>query len=212
MHAAHRSVGVSGVAAPFRAGCPLEFPLAGEPRDVPVRVCLVPCATDRRIVASMTAFERILVGNGAWHCNRVDFATVEIEGLADADCAVVFGRGLQIVGRWSAIDADVIGLDGFQEEGFDMEVEIAAAARRHPVVDGVGTFIARHGFSHSSHFYPDSTCLLVGKWEDEAFPVAWAQQCDGRAFYTLLGHPQDFRCRGFVRLLLNAMEWATLGT
>jgi hypothetical protein len=246
MHAAHRTVGVSRVAAPLGACRTLDCPWADAPADAPIRVLLVPCACDRRSVAAMEAFERILAGNDALHCARVPFATAEIEGLADADCSVVFGRGLQIVRRWSAVDANIVGEGGFEpEEGFDTEVEIATGASRHPVVAGVGTFIARHRFSHSAHLHPSSACLLVGNLAGRAspgdcpdfrvnengtipfdagkippdtkigtgpFPIAWTQERNGRSFYTLLGAPQDFRCREFVRLLRNAIEWTKLGT
>ena len=143
----------------------------------------------------------------------MNLASVEKTGLGDADCAVVFGRGLQIIGRWSEFDADIVGKNGVEEdEGFEVEVEVAAAARWHPVVDGVGPFIARHRFSHSTHPCHNATDLLVRKWAGRAFPVAWARQGDGRAFYTSLGHPEDFRRREFQRLLLNAIDWTRLGS
>lgn len=155
----------------------------------------------------MAAFERILFGKRGIECGRVDLASAEAQGLAGANCAVVFARGVQIIGRWSAFDA-AFGEGGFEEDdGFETEVEIAAAARWHPLLDGVGTFIARHRYSHSSHLHPSSPCLLVRKWAGDVFPLAWTQEREGRAFYTLLGHPDDFRRREFVRLLLNAIEW-----
>jgi len=209
MHPAHRTVGVSGVASSFRPCRPVERPSADEPATAHIRVSLVSRTTDNRNLAAMAAFERILAGSGNVQCNRVDLASAEMEGLADADCAVVFGRGLQIIGRWSAFDADAIEEGGFDEDdGFETEVEIAAAARCHPVVDGVGPFIARNGFSHFPHLHRNVTHLLVRKWAGRVSPVAWARQGDGRAFCTLLGHPEDFRRREFVRLLLNALEWA----
>jgi len=208
MHPAHCTVGVSGVASSFRPCRPVERPSSDEPAAALMRVSLVSRMTDNRRVAAMAAFERILAENGDVQCDRVDLASAEREGLANADCAVVFGRGLQIVGRWSAFDADAIEDGGFEEDdGFETEVEIAAAARWHPVVDGVGPFIARNGFSHFPHLHRNVTHLLVRKWAGRVFPVAWACQGDGRAFCTLLGHPEDFRRREFVWLLLNALEW-----
>jgi hypothetical protein len=212
MHPAHRTVGVSGVAAPFRVGFPLQFQSADGAADTLVRISLVPCTADRRIAAAMAAFERILAGSSTLRCDRVSFATAEKEGLGEADCAVVFGRGLQVVGRWSAVDAGSVASGDFEgEEGFETEVEVAPAARRHPVVDGVGTFIARRGVSQFSHSHQNVTCLLVRKWADRVFPVAWARESDGRAFYTSLGHPDDFRRREFVRLLWNAIQWTAVG-
>jgi hypothetical protein len=159
----------------------------------------------------MAAFEQIIEGKGA-QCNRVDLANVEKTGLGDVDCAVAFGRGIQIIGRWSEFDADAAGENGVEEdEGFDVEIEVAAAAGRHPVVDGIGPFIARHRASHSTYPCQNMTHLLVRKWAGRAFPVAWARQGGGRTFYTSLGHPEDFRRREFQRLLLNAIEWAKDG-
>ena len=97
MHPAHRTVGVSGVASSFRPCRPVERPSSDEPAAALMRVSLVSRMTDNRSVA---AFERILAENGDVQCNRVDLASAERKALADADCAVVFGRGLQIVGRW----------------------------------------------------------------------------------------------------------------
>jgi hypothetical protein len=211
MHAAHRSVGVSGGASAFRPYS-VRRPSDREPAATPIRVLLVPRSGNRQIVAAMRALERILAGNRGLHCKRLSNATADVEGLADADCAVVFGRGLQIVGRWSAVDAEIAAEGRFDEdESFETEVEIAAGARRHPVVDGISTFIARQRSSHSSHLPPDSICLLVRKWAGREFPVAWAHESEGRAFYTTLGHPDDFRSREFARLLLNAIEWTSAG-
>jgi hypothetical protein len=54
--------------------------------------------------------------------------------------------------------------------------------------------------------------VLVGKSagvEDE--PVAWTfrREDGGRSFYTSLGHPQDLETPNLVRLLYNAICWAT---
>jgi hypothetical protein len=208
MHPAHRTVGVSGVASSFRSYSPVERPFGDEPAAASIRVRLVSRTSNKRAVAAIEAFKRVLAGNCSLIQERVDFAAAEIEGLANADCSIVLGRGLQIIGRWSALDASLGGEVGFEEdEGFDTEVEVAAAAKRHPIVDGVGRFITRHRFSYSSHLHPDSTCLLVRKWEGKELPVAWAKNAKGRAFYTLLSDPEDFGRRDFVRLLTNAIEW-----
>jgi hypothetical protein len=41
-------------------------------------------------------------------------------------------------------------------------------------------------------------------------PVAWTYQTlsGGRAFYTSMGHPDDFKVEAFQRLLLNAVFWS----
>jgi hypothetical protein len=208
IHPAHRSVGVSGVASSFRRCRPVDRPWADEPTDAPLRVLLVSRRADKRSAAAMAALERTLAGAGGIRCDRVDLARLEEEGFAEADCAVAFGRGLQIAGRWSELDAGLAGEDDVEEdEGFPTEIEIAAAGRRHPVVAGVSPFIGHAKPSHSSHLRRDAVPLLVTEWAGMMLPVAWVQEGDRRAFYTSLGHPQDFRRRDFTRLLLNAIEW-----
>lgn len=215
MHPAHRSVGVSGVAPAFRPRRTVEFPFADESSDAAVRVLLVSCSSDRRVATAMTAFERILAGRRGFQCHRTDSATVEMEGLADADCIISFGWGLQISSRWSADDAGIALEDCIDAgEGCQKDVEIAAAAQRHPLVDGVGPFSARHRFRYSppsSLLHSNAIPLLLRKEGRGEFPVAWAIENEGRTFYTLLGHPDDFRRREFVRLLLNAIDWVRFG-
>lgn len=144
IHPAHRSVGVSGVASSFRRYRPAECPSAGKPMDAPIRVLLVSRRDYKLSAAAMAAFEGTLRGRDGIQCNRMDLARFEEEGLAEADCAVVFGRGLQIIGRWSDIDAELAGEDGVEEdEGFQIEIEVPAAARWHPVVKGIGPFVGR---------------------------------------------------------------------
>ena len=208
MHPAHRTVGVSGIASSFRQDRPADRPDADELAAVPLRVLLLSHARDDRGHAALTAFERILAARGDMRCNRIDLAAAKAGDLFDADCVVAFGRGIQIVGRWSASDANAIEDAVFEEaEGFEIEVEIAAAARWHPAVEGVGPFVARKGFSCPPHIPANAAPLLVRRWAGRVYPVAWARQGNDRAFCTTLGHPDDFRRQAFVRLLLNAIEW-----
>jgi hypothetical protein len=206
-------VGVSGIASSFRPCRPVEFPFADEYSGAAVRVLLVSCSSDTRVAAAMTALERILAERGGFQCRRAHLASVGMEGIADADCAVVFGRGLQISSRWSAHDAGMALEDCINAgEGFQSEVEIASAARGHVLVDGVGPFSACHRFSYYSPFHGDATPLLVRKEGRGGIPVAWAIENNGRTFYTLLGHAEDFRRREFVQLLLNVIDWARQGS
>jgi hypothetical protein len=209
MHAAHRSVGVSGIAS-IRQRPSVERPWCGEPATASMRVSLVSRAYHNQSLAAMAAFERVLAGSSNLECHRLDLATAEADGLGDADCGIVFGRGLQILSRWSAFHAKLFACGGVEEDdGIETEIEVAAAARWHPVVDGVGRFIARSKPFYFAHFRAEERDVLVGKWRGEAFPVGWVRQGSSRAFYTSLGHPKDFRRREFVRLLLNAIEWVS---
>jgi hypothetical protein len=205
MHPAHRTVGVSGVAPSFRDSRCLESAFSDNLADAPCRVLLIAGVRNRRVAAAMDAFERALAGNDSLYCERVDFAAGE-ERLATANCAVVFGRGIQIVRCWSAVDSDLLG-DSDEDEGIDAEVQVASAAARHPVLSGVGTFIAECQLFHSPYLRSGAMRLLVRRWAGREFVVAWASDFDEPAFYSVFGDPRDFRRREFVRLLKNAIEW-----
>lgn len=208
MHAAHRTVGVSGIASSFRPCSRVEPHPTAEPDAATMRVSLVSCFNDGRSRAAIAAFERILLKTHNVDCERVDLASVEMTGLGDADCAIVFGRGLQIVGQWSAFDADDITEEGLVEHDHGtMNVELAAAARWHPVLDGVRPFSCRSGLPHVAHVRMDTTNLLIGRRAGSIVPIAWTRHGDERAFCTVLGDFEDFGHSEFVRLLLNAIEW-----
>ena len=58
---------------------------------------------------------------------------------------------------------------------------------------------------------PSATVLLTGMVHGAApEPIAWTNTTNfkGRAFYTSLGHPDDFQDEAFRRLLFNALCWA----
>jgi len=86
-------------------------------------------------------------------------------------------------------------------------IEVADAARWHPVLDGVGPFVSRNIVSTIAHPRGNTTCLLIGRLADGIVPVAWARHGDKRAVCTLLGDAEDFGQSEFVRLLQNALEW-----
>lgn len=141
--------------------------------------------------AALAAFERILQdGRDVW-CERVDLTTAEREGLAGADCAVVFGRGLQIIGHWSAFDADAA--DDFQEgDCTAARVELGNAARWHPVLKGVGPFVLK-GVPTIDCLRMDTTNLLIQRTAERVVPIVWARHGERRAVCTSLGRADDFR-------------------
>jgi hypothetical protein len=208
VHAAHRTVGVSGVASSFRPASRDEASPFAELAGQPLRVSLVCRFDDRGALAALAAFERILFEKRNIWCERVELPTAESEGLGNADCAVVFGRGLQIVSRWVDVDAEAIAGDGFEGvTGIATQVEIAPAADWHPVVDGIGPFMVFNSPAPMAGRHTDATSLLVRRGAGAIFPVAWVRQSGGRAFGTQLGRAEDFRQPEFVRLLLNAVDW-----
>lgn len=145
----------------------------------------------------------------------MDFDLVEGDalGLPNVDCTVLFARGLHVVSianfdlervledAW-IVDAP-IGLDDR-----NMEMAVSVVSTRHPVLDRVGPFNARPVSRRFGDVLDDAACLLEGRLGGELFPVAWARDYRGRVFRTLLGASDDFSRPDFVRLVLNAIEWA----
>jgi hypothetical protein len=224
VHPAHRTIGVSGLALPYGSSRRSEPPSAFEPEIEPVRVMLVSDLADRRDHAALAAFEQILLGRHDVECFRAPLAIAGTCELGGADCAVVFGRCLQIVGHWSALDANAArqagtgsmsssaqtGWPAFQACDTDraaMRVEVADAARWHPLLDGVGPFSVPGGAPAAADLRRDAAILLVARLVDEIVPVAWSRYGDHRAVCTLLGRAEDFEQPRFVRLLMNAIEW-----
>jgi hypothetical protein len=226
VHSAHRTVGVSGLALPYGSCRRSERPSAFEPEIEPVRVMLVSDLADRCDHAALAAFERILLGRCNVECLRAPLAVAEVRGLAGADCAVVFGRCLQIVGHWSAFDTDAaaetgtvptlapakMGLSPLPPRDANCgttRVELADAARWHPLLDGVGPFTVSGGASAAANLRREAAILLVTRLADGIVPVAWSRHGDHRAVCTLLGRAEDFEQPRFVRLLMNAIEWVS---
>jgi hypothetical protein len=207
LHAAHRTVGVSGVASPLCARSRGEPFSTLEPETQPLTVLLVSASDDHRSRAASAAFERTLLGRGDVQCERVDLAMARIRGLARCECAIVFGQGLQVVGHWSAFEAE--SLDNEIREGGRAlaRIEVADSVRWHPLLDGVDSFTVPGGVPASVNIPVDATPLLVARSAHGIVPVAWARHGDDRSVYTLLGQVENSEQPEFVRLLLNAIEW-----
>ena len=165
MHPAHRTVGVSGVASSFRLCPPIARPSADEPAVAPAAsFARVMCGRqtkrcgDGGLSANPRGERALGVTAWTWQASkRQGLATPTVRScLAGASRSSAAGRSLTPTSS---------GKNGVEEdEGFEVEVEVAAAARWHPVVDGVGPFIARHRFSHSTYPCHNVTQLLVRKW------------------------------------------------
>jgi hypothetical protein len=224
VHAAHRTVGVSGFASPYGLCRRAESTSAFDREIEPVRVMLISDRADRCDHAAVAAFERILLGKPNVECLRAPLATAETRGLVGADGAVVFGRCLQIVGHWSAFDTDMAAETGAvptlaptKKELSPLpprnancgttRVELAGAARWHPLLDGVGPFSVPGGAPAAANLRREAAVLLVTRLADGIVPMAWSRHGDHRAVCTLLGRVGDFEQPRFVRLLMNAIEW-----
>jgi hypothetical protein len=210
IHSAHRTVGVSGISSSFRPCNRPEASWAGELTAARTRVLLVSHFNDRRNGAAMAAFERMLQKATDIECERADLALIEMIGVGDADCVVVFGHGLAIVGDWSAFDVDGIEEDdSLDRDGRTMDVELATAARWHPVLEGVRPFSCHNGIPPVAQVRMNTTHLLIRRRAGRIVPIAWIRNGEERVFRTLLGNAEDFERPEFVRLLLNAIEWVS---
>lgn len=162
-----------------------------------------------------------------------------LDHLATADAAVFFTRRLRLpeaelkkVKAFVESKKPVVGVrtasHGFQDwlemdglvyggsykghygalPGYGLTV--VDAAKDHPILKGVSLPNGVGSLYKNPGVAADATVLLRGSIPDHAEPVAWAREKDGRrAVYTSLGHQDDFKNPAFVRLLVNALGWAT---
>ncbi|MEZ0486941.1 ThuA domain-containing protein [Fibrella aquatica] len=97
------------------------------------------------------------------------------------------------------------------------DVRVIPEAAKNPILRGVAPEF--HAASWLYRVMPDypakgAVPLLMGKSvnpDKEAIdnPVAWTWQNEwgGKAFFTTLGHPEDFQVLAFQRLVINAIHW-----
>ncbi|WP_375446050.1 ThuA domain-containing protein [uncultured Fibrella sp.] len=98
------------------------------------------------------------------------------------------------------------------------DVTVIPEAAKNPILRGVAPEF--HAASWLYRVLPDypakgAVPLLMGKSvnpDKEAIdnPVAWTwkNEWGGRAFFTTLGHPEDFQVQSFQRLVINAIHWS----
>ena len=208
MHPAHRAVGVLGARSALSSSSETES-WKTEPETEPKHLLLVADAEDSLTQASLALFERVLLGRGNVQCHRVPYASADMERLAGADCTVILRRGFHVVRGWTGLNA-IFLLDNTTlcDNVSEMELEVAAAGQ-HPILDGVGEFRAVCQVAGLPQITQNSVCVLAGKAFEQVFPVGWAHEGRGRMFSTLLGRPEDFCRRAFVRLALNAVDWVS---
>ncbi len=167
-----------------------------------------------------------------------DAALKGIETLATADVAIFFTRRLQIDGdslkhvkeyvksgrpiigirtashgfqKWLEMDRVVLGGDYKGHFGPGVaDVKPTAKGKTSPILVGVKPFKTNGSLYKNPKVAADVNVLLQGFMGKESEPVAWTREKDGRrVFYTSLGHPDDFQDEHFIRLLTNALAWAT---
>lgn len=126
---------------------------------------------------------------------------------------------------WNAWAAETFGAppgwgaDGHTHYGHQSttEVRIVQESTQHPVLREVeGHFSVRSWLYHVLPKWPpaDATQLLVGTAVQPRIPAVenpvawtWTNAHGGRAFFTTLGHPEDFRAEPLQRLVVNAVHW-----
>lgn len=128
--------------------------------------------------------------------------------------------------RWNGWASGVFGappgwgVDGHTHYGHQSttDVTVIPEAASHPILTGVsGTFHVRSWLYHVLPKWPpsDATQLLMGHALEPRIPApdnpvawAWTNSYGGRAFFTTLGHPEDFAAEELQRICVNAVHWA----
>jgi type 1 glutamine amidotransferase/nicotinamidase-related amidase len=117
---------------------------------------------------------------------------------------------------WPTFDPEILGGHYTGHHGAGPKVAITAASplTKHPILDGVdlAALTGNGSLYKVSPLARSATPLLTGTVPDHpAEPIAWtnAPASGSRVFYTSLGHPDDFAEPAFVRLMVNALRWAS---
>jgi len=111
------------------------------------------------------------------------------------------------------------GVDGHTHYGHESTtvVSVVDEATGHPILKGVtGPFEVRSWLYHVLPKWPpaDAVQLLNGHAVNPRMPApdnpvawAWTNPHGARAFFTTLGHPEDFAAEPVERLVINAIHW-----
>jgi type 1 glutamine amidotransferase/nicotinamidase-related amidase len=117
---------------------------------------------------------------------------------------------------WEEFDHEVLGgnYTNHHGNGPKVSIKVAEGAAGHPILAGVDVAkLQGHGSLYKvSPLAKTTKTLLIGSIPGKpAEPVAWVNRTKvgGRAFYTSLGHIDDFKEPAFNVLLKNAIHWAS---
>jgi type 1 glutamine amidotransferase len=139
-------------------------------------------------------------------------------GIRTANHAFCFRNRAPAAGAadWPEWDAEVFGGNYTNHYGRDQvtTVRVLPSAADHPIVRGLPEtpFVSGGSLYRVAPLAKGTTPLVQGSVEGHpAEPVAWTyRRADGgKSFYTSLGAPADFDHPAFVRLLRNAVAWAS---
>jgi len=162
-----------------------------------------------------------------------------LEQLRDAKLLVVYARRFQITGEqlkmvkgyiasgrpvigirtashafqnYLEFDRDVLGGSYSGHLGDEKRIQVTPdpKAAKHPVLNRIDPWSRKGRLYRNRKLGDGVTLLLTGKGAKETHPVAWTRTIgQQRIFYTSMGIPEDFRNPNFLRLLRNAVKWAT---
>ncbi len=122
------------------------------------------------------------------------------------------GKAPQGLLEWRTFDPDVFGGNyhghhGRNPDGTD--VKIPAAAKSHPILEGVKEFNSPSWLYEVMPLAPTTEVLMTGTIKGEPTePVTWTNTYKGsRIFHTSLGHWDDWKIKDFDKLITNAIFW-----
>ena len=115
---------------------------------------------------------------------------------------------------WEAFDEEVIGGSYSGHHGNDAQTRVSGsmAQKSHAILSGVNVdrLVGKGSLYKVSPLRSDATTLLTGEIDGApAEPIAWTNKTKfgGKAFYTSLGHVDDFAQADVQKLLKNAVDW-----
>jgi rhodanese-related sulfurtransferase/type 1 glutamine amidotransferase len=114
--------------------------------------------------------------------------------------------------NWLEFDPLVLGgnYKGHHKNNLSGNASVVPSAKAHPILEGVADEFKMGGSLYkNTPLVKEARPLLTGAVEGHpAEPVAWTHSYrGGRAFYTSLGHADDFANPNFIRLVTNAIAW-----
>ena len=111
----------------------------------------------------------------------------------------------------AALDMDNKRYPAGEAVGPIQYLEINPQYKNHPLLAGVTDFTSRYSLYKTSPVASDVQVLLTGTIpEVDKQPVAWTRDFNGaRVFYVSLGGVQDFENENFIKMLTNAIFWAS---
>lgn len=113
---------------------------------------------------------------------------------------------------WLEFDRVVLGATYGNHYGKGVaHMKVEEKAAQSPILRGVtpGEFDTNGSLYKHSNLDKTTTVLMRGTFQDKNEPVAWTNDYKGgRVFYTMLGHPDDFKTPQYRTLIRNAVLWS----